>query len=594
VPAGLLLQTPGVAAACAEQGLPIYLEDAPSDSRYLTPTGRSYAVEFALPIFERDSVVAVLNIEREEPFSSAERHTLELFVDGVSERLTERSKSSEANMIAELSTQLAGIESLEDAAAIALDVIMPLLGARAGTILSEQPGYLQPLAVKPAGLDPERRTALSKSVPYSTDLLWKAVLTGEVQFIDDHTRSDPDMADHDAPRTAVILVHPISQQDTCRTVVTLHLDSRTDITEADIALLATACRHLAIIFNIVQTVRVQDRLLDLQTLIAESGTHQLYQQILETAIALTPGAEAGTLLVRRTLDEPFQYQAAVGHDLEALQKVQFSERQMRSWHGLSDAEWLAGELRILDSSMSNLEELSIACAESEEPARVGQLRSLRATASLPVVYRSHVMAALNLDNFTRMNAFGEDSLRTLRLFKAPVASMLQAAHHRDAIVRYSLTDPVTNLPNRRDFEGELERMLARSLRSREPFTLFMMDMAAFKVINDTLGHHSGDEALQAVARTLMDQRRTGDVVARWGGDEFTALLPGVDSAAAAPIARRFQAAVAQVQAAGIPLGIDLGIASYPVDGWTGTELLRAADKRMYLDKENRRRIAEPV
>lgn len=593
VPEGLLLATHGVAAACAELGEPIYLADAPADSRYITPTGRSYAVEFALPIFERDSVVAVLNIERDEPFTNAEQRTLKLFVDGVGERLTERSKSSEANMIAELSTSLAGISSLERAAAIALDVIMPLMGAQAGVILSEQPGYLQPIAVKPDDLDPEHRAKLSQSVPYSTDLIWHTLLTGEVQYIQNSTICGSSATDDRNP-AAGVLVHPISQTDPRRTVLTLHLDSRANVTDADIALLATACRHLAITFDMLHTVWVQDRLLELQTLIAESGTHQMYQQILETAIALVPGAETGSLLVRLNPSEPFRYESAVGHDLEELQKLQLSELKMRNWHGLSDDDWRNGELRILDRSTSNLADFNVVSADQTELARIGQLEDMKATAILPVVYRGEVMATINLDNFTREGSLGEDSLRTLKLFKAPVAAMLQAAHHRDAIMRFSLSDAVTGLPNRRDFEGELERMLARSLRSGNPFTLFMMDMADFKVINDTLGHQSGDEALQQVARAMLEQRRAGDVVARWGGDEFTALLPGVNAADAANIARRYQAAIALVKVAGRPLGIDIGFASFPADGLTATELLREADQRMYLDKGKRRSTAELV
>jgi diguanylate cyclase (GGDEF)-like protein len=594
LPEGLELPVTSVVMACAQLREPIYLSDAPADRRYHAPYGRLFPVELALPIFERGCVVAVLNIEREQPFTAAERRTLELFVTGVGEKLTERSQGSEATMIAELSRRLADISTLEAAAEAALDVIVPLLGAQSGTILDEQPGRLEPLAARGGKRDPQGNSLLDQPVPYPEGLSWRTVLTGEVQFVPDYSTAEhawDKLREHLAP---VVLVHPISRQGVCRTVLTLHLQYRADISEADIVMIESACRHLAVTFNAIRTAMLQDRLLELQTVIAESGTHQLYQQILETAIALVPGAESGTLLVRPDFCQPFRFQAAVGQDLASLQTVEFDERHMRAWHEKSEREWLAGEIRILERTAGDPERMSIRSTGRDRPGRVGQPENLLATASLPVVYRGQVLAVLNLDNLTRTGAFSEDSLHALRLFKAPVAAMLQAAHYRDAIVRLSLTDDVTGLPNRRGFEGELQRMQARAVRSGEPFTLLMMDMTDFKAVNDTLGHQGGDEALQAVARALTEQLRAGDVVARWGGDEFTALLPGVNETAAALVSARFQTAVARLKVAGSPLKINIGAATYPHEGLTGPDLLRLSDQRMYLDKQRRKQEAETV
>src|SRR5690606_30583412 len=248
--------------------------------------------------------------------------------------------------------------------------------------------------------------------------------------------------------------------------------------------------------------------------------------------------------------------------------------------------WEAGRARVLRRSDVDLHEFSREAGGSEQPARAGDLRGLRSTVCLPVVYQGKVMAVVNLDNFTREDAFGRDSLQTLALFAPPVATLLAAAQHRDELVRASRTDPLTGLVNRAGFVRLLDRQHTRSAHSLEPYTVLVMDLANLKTVNDTRGRAAGAAALAGVAQAVEGAARPGDAIGRWGGDEFVALLPGTSGRDALEVADRFSRAVAGVEVGGYRLAIDVGAAWFPEDGIVPESLLLVADARMYENKRS--------
>jgi len=154
----------------------------------------------------------------------------------------------------------------------------------------------------------------------------------------------------------------------------------------------------------------------------------------------------------------------------------------------------------------------------------------------------------------------------------------------------AIRDPLTGLYNRRFFDESLNREWQRFQRNGEAFTVTIMDVDAFKRINDQYGHETGDQALQQVGTALRATLRASDLVARVGGDEFAALLPGTDIEHSKPVIEKLQEAVTRLTldtpAGSIPISLSLGTSAVPglPPVTSAAELLRVADKRMYEAK----------
>lgn len=165
----------------------------------------------------------------------------------------------------------------------------------------------------------------------------------------------------------------------------------------------------------------------------------------------------------------------------------------------------------------------------------------------------------------------EDSQRQLQELNSELASQ-------------SLTDVLTNLKNRRSFDRLLANEYARTLRTRSPLALLMVDVDHFKAYNDKYGHQAGDQALQAVAAAIAVQAHPYDHVARYGGEEFAVILPDTQVADTRAVAERIRLAVQALQGLHRPLSVSVGAAmakakSDPVD------LVSRADQALYLAKQ---------
>ncbi len=580
---GAALPADGIVAMAAREGRVIYLTDASSHPNYRTAGGKGYPVELALPIFEREQVAAVLNIERFEPYSRAERNVLELFTAGVSRQLTQASYSLEARLNATLSKRLATVTSMAEAASIALQVIAPAVGANSGSLLYEHGSALLPIALYG---DDSLRDALGDGTPYPQGFAWSASLNDEPQFSRDY-RNDPRSLERLRTHVPdVVLTLPIGRTG----AMSLHFPDEAHVSAADIELLASVAEYLTMVLEAGHAAALQADLMTLYARALEDGTSDLYQLAVETAVAHAPGAEAGSLIVRRSVGELFRYEGAVGFDLAELRRTTFTEKQMRAWYEAGDEGWRQGRPRVLTSETRDMVDFSRSTSGAEGPAHTGALEGLKSNACVPIAYQGQVLALLNLDNFTRPDAFEGYSLRTLAAIGAPVAAMLAGAHFRDEILRANRTDPLTGLMNRDGFTRLLERQHERSAHTGEPYTVLSMDLTGFKQINDTLGHAAGDAALQSVARSLEAASRPGDSVSRWGGDEFVALLPRTAAQDAEAICHRFERVVGELRTGGLSLGVDIGTATFLSDADTTDELLRIADTRMYANKQEGKRL----
>ena len=150
-------------------------------------------------------------------------------------------------------------------------------------------------------------------------------------------------------------------------------------------------------------------------------------------------------------------------------------------------------------------------------------------------------------------------------------------------------DSLTGLPNRRLFSDRLTVAVAQALRQVEPLGVVLIDMDHFKLLNDSWGHTTGDELLQAVANRLKGGARESDTVARLGGDEFVLVLPGITRPEdLAEVAEKLLGNLReqwQLDHGDFQTTASAGIAIYPQDGKDAENLLKNADTAMYAAKE---------
>ena len=160
--------------------------------------------------------------------------------------------------------------------------------------------------------------------------------------------------------------------------------------------------------------------------------------------------------------------------------------------------------------------------------------------------------------------------------------------------RLATTDPLTGLFNRRTFIELAERELARSRRDSSSLSLMILDLDHFKQVNDTYGHLVGDDVLVAFASLIRDRARRGDLVVRYGGEEFCVVLPATSLPAAVALAERIRAATAATALTARPMKItvSVGVTAYAGGASVTLEtLLARADEALYRAKhEGRNRV----
>ncbi len=184
------------------------------------------------------------------------------------------------------------------------------------------------------------------------------------------------------------------------------------------------------------------------------------------------------------------------------------------------------------------------------------------------------------------------------IVRARVRNHIELKRHRDTLEKLSTLDGLTGLFNRRFFDQVLESEWARSSRGNEPLSMILADIDCFKKYNDRYGHLEGDECLKRVARSLAaTPQRTCDVVCRYGGEEFCAILPATRLEGALKLAEAMRAAIL---ALAIPhaenanrgcVTISMGVAStIPRKSTTSADLLQMADTLLYHAKNQGRNM----
>lgn len=186
-------------------------------------------------------------------------------------------------------------------------------------------------------------------------------------------------------------------------------------------------------------------------------------------------------------------------------------------------------------------------------------------------------------------AIRDDQGRPVRMLGAH-NDLTAAKELEERLRRMASEDPLTGLANRRGFEDHGRWAVANLRRTGEPLSVAILDLDHFKRINDTYGHHAGDEVLVACATAIQDTTRQNDVAARWGGEEFIVMLHRADVDGSMELAERLRSAISQIDLVRGGITASVGTSTFPPDepGTEASQLERrimAADRALYAAKQ---------
>lgn len=305
-----------------------------------------------------------------------------------------------------------------------------------------------------------------------------------------------------------------------------------------------------------------------------------YQRILDEAVHVIPGAQAGSILLR-TAGGAFRFVAAEGYDLGALQQALLPE------HAAGFGQVRRGlEPRIVCHPTTAPE---LASETTEILHGPGRHDEIEVVLIVPIVVDEVLTAFLTLDNFEDAKAFSSEAVEMSRVFAGHVATLVKRFALEEELQRLAFQDPLTGLPNRAMFREHLSRTLEKARDSGARTAVMFVDLDNLKPINDSLGHPTGDEVLRAVAQRLRPLEGEDALVARVGGDEFTVVLSARHvEREARRLARRILAELTEPIRAGeheLHISASIGISVHPSAGADGDDLLRHADIAMYHAKK---------
>src|SRR5438067_1304751 len=262
----------------------------------------------------------------------------------------------------------------------------------------------------------------------------------------------------------------------------------------------------------------------------------------------------------------------------------FDQRRMSIGDGITG--WVIANARSMCNSSPELDLVGL-------PDEI--VKTFRGVLVSPLIREDGAFGAITLYAKGR-TSYTTEHVRLLESVAQHAASALNNALTFERTKESALTDPLTELPNARGFYMMLEQRIAECQRlNKEAMSLICMDVDDFKKINDQWGHAMGDRLLASIAQVIRKELRQMDILSRYAGDEFVAIMPMASQVMAEGIADRIRKLVAEHQFSvrtgkSVAVDISIGVGCFPTDGETTEELLTCAARNMQRDKHTRKNL----
>ncbi|MFH1639564.1 MAG: diguanylate cyclase, partial [Chloroflexota bacterium] len=205
----------------------------------------------------------------------------------------------------------------------------------------------------------------------------------------------------------------------------------------------------------------------------------------------------------------------------------------------------------------------------------------------PIASHEKLIGILALGKKQHKASYSHDDIELVRSMAGQAGIIIENAQLYTQATLMASTDWLTGLYNHRSFHEHIEQEIARSSRFGAVFSLIMMDLDLFKSYNDTCGHLAGDEALKMIGKILQGSIRSIDMAFRYGGEEFTIILPETRLEDAFRVAERIRKAIAirSGRTCVIPITASFGVSTWPLDGVLKEDVIARADEALYQSKE---------
>jgi len=260
----------------------------------------------------------------------------------------------------------------------------------------------------------------------------------------------------------------------------------------------------------------------------------------------------------------------------------------------------ANAIKIAEEYTPDLILLDILMPGMDGYETLSELKKCDATQKIPVIFITGLSS--NEDEEKGLSLDAADYISkpfSEKIVKLRVRNQIQIVNQMRTIKRLSMIDQLTNIPNRRSFDERLNMEWNRAIREQVPISLLMLDIDKFKNYNDTYGHQQGDIVLQAVAKILlMSSRRSSDFAARWGGEEFTVLLPNTPLPNAVDVAETIRVnmeneVIPCIGNSTTKVTVSIGVSTQiPARDSSLDAFISAADKALYAAKTAGRNLVK--
>lgn len=331
--------------------------------------------------------------------------------------------------------------------------------------------------------------------------------------------------------------------------------------------------------HLEQVVSINDAIYELAHLSSHyKSEHAFLDALLNKAVNIINGAEMGSI-IKVNEDNHLQFESAVGIDIVSLRKLNltlFQSFQFLLTEGKCDRVVVVDNMENINAgSTLSIEDQQILLSASKQP--------IRSTLSSPIRVDGKIYGMLNLDS-SQVGAFSDYDRNLVSILTHEASNAIALYQKSLQITKLANFDSLTGLYNRKNFEDALQHWQHKP--TVESF-LLLLDMDNLKTINDTYGHHTGDQAIKRIATTLLTHWRSQALIARFGGDEFVVLCHGPRENIEATLADTTQ----MLHSDELKLDFSYGMAPY-TDDWS--QSFKQADRAMYEQKRAKKKAMETL